>query len=393
MPVKRVKFFIFLKDVLLLAFTAFGGPQAHITLLFDLMVKKRKYLTEEELIELHALCQILPGPTSTQTITAIGFKLGGPNLAYLALLVWIFPAVCLMIAAAVAIAEFQQKDIPIYFTKFIQPMAVGFVAVAAFKISSKVVITKLGITIMIISAIISYFFPSPYLFPIMLFAGGSITASRFRSLERIHNKNRITIDWRNFLLWAGVFILAASLGGITRLLPVRLFENFYRNGSLIFGGGQVLVPLLFTEFVEYKRYLSSEEFLSGFALVQAVPGPTFSFTAYIGSLSMRQYGIFGEILGGFTAAFGIFLPGTFLIFFVIRFWGDLKQYRGIKASLEGINATSSGMVTAAALLLFQPIDSNFLNISIIILTFVLLMFTRLPAPFIIIAGLLAGFIA
>lgn len=392
MHAKRVKYLTFLNDVLILAFTAFGGPQAHITLLFDLLVKKRKYITEEELIELHALCQILPGPTSTQTITAIGFKLGGPNLAYLSLLVWIFPAVSCMIGAAIAISIFQQKEIATHFTKYIQPMAVGFVAFAAFRISSKVVITKLGTSIMIVSAVISYFFPSPYIFPVILFVGGVITSSRFRSLERIERKNKISINWSNFMLWGGVFLFAATLGALTRSLPVRLFENFYRNGSLIFGGGHVLVPLMFTEFVEFKDYLTPDEFLSGFALAQAVPGPTFSFTAYIGALAMREYGTAGEILGGVTAALGIFLPGTFLIFFVIRFWDSLKQYRGVKASLEGINATSSGMITASALLLFEPINSNFLNISIIIGTFSLLMFSRIPAPFIILGGLIAGFL-
>jgi chromate transporter len=191
MQAKRIRYIIFLKDVLFLALTAFGGPHAHITLLFDLMVKKRRYLTEEELIELHALCQILPGPTSTQTITAIGFKLGGPNLAYLTLLTWIFPAVCIMIAAAIIITDFQQKSIDLNFTKFIQPMAVGFVAFAAFRISSKVVITKLGVIIMVISAVISYFFPSPYVFPFLLFAGGVITSSRFNTLKKIENKSRI----------------------------------------------------------------------------------------------------------------------------------------------------------------------------------------------------------
>ena len=130
---------------------------------------------------------------------------------------------------------------------------------------------------------------------------------------------------------------------------LKIFENFYRNGSLIFGGGQVLIPLLFTEFVEFKQFLTSEEFISGYALVQALPGPTFSFTAYLGALIMREWGTGGEILGGFIAAVGIFLPGTFLIFFVTGFWEDIKKYRVIKASLEGISAVSSGLVIAAAL--------------------------------------------
>lgn len=384
------RYYIFLQDVLILAVTAFGGPQAHMSMLFDLMVKRRKYITEEELIELYALCQILPGPTSTQTITAIGFRIGGPNLAYLTLLVWMLPAVTIMTAAGVIISLLQEKSISISFTKFIQPMAVAFVAYAAFKISAKVVYTKTGVVLMIISAVISYFFNSPYIYPILLLSGGAVTSIKFKAHPK-ENIGRLKIQWANFILWAAVFIAAAILGGITRELPVRLFENFYRNGSLIFGGGQVLIPLFYTEFVEFKNYLSSSEFLSGFAIVQAVPGPTFSFSAYIGALSMREYGIAGEILGGFIAAVGIFLPGTFLIFFVIRFWEDVKKYRIVRASLEGINAASSGMVAAAGLLLFQPIENTLVNFSIIIGTFCLLMFTRLPAPFIILAGLLAGF--
>jgi chromate transporter len=175
---------------------------------------------------------------------------------------------------------------------------------------------------------------------------------------------------------------------------VLLFENFYRNGSLIFGGGQVLIPLLYTEFVEFKSYLSSEEFLSGFGIVQALPGPVFSFAAYIGALAMRENGILWQVLGGLIAAAGIFLPGTFLIFFVIRFWEQLKKYRMVKASLEGINAASSGLVIAAAFLLFQPLenDANVINITILIGTFILLMFTKTPAPLIIIGGLIAGLI-
>src|SRR5690606_283744 len=125
----------------------------------------------------------------------------------------------------------------------------------------------------------------------------------------------------------------------------------------------VLTPMLYTEFVEYKRYLSSDEFLSGYALVQTLPGPVFSFCAFIGSLSMREFGTGGEILGALISSIGIFLPGAFMIFFVIRFWDALKTFRAVRASLEGITAASSGLVITAAILMFQPLENNLLNIS------------------------------
>ena len=187
-------------------------------------------------------------------------------------------------------------------------------------------------------------------------------------------------------------VFAAVLGGITKYLPIRLFENFYRNGSLIFGGGQVLVPLLYTEFVEFKRYLTSEEFLSGYGFVQALPGPVFSFSAFVGTISMRDAEIWEKILGGFMATAGVFLPGTFFIFFVSRFWEELKKYRVVKASLEGINAVSSGLVIAATFFLFEPIVPTTLNYVIIIGTVCLLFFTKVPTPFIVILGLITGII-
>ena len=386
---KKVRYYIFLKDVILLTISAFGGPQAHFAMLLKLMVKKRGYLTEEELIELNALCQILPGPTSTQTITAIGFRIGGAGLAYLTLLVWMLPAVSLMITAAILINSYQTKNFSLEFTRFIQPMAVGFVTYGAYIIASKVVNTKTAGGLMALSAIVTYFISKPIALPLVLIFAGALTAFKYKQ-QAPEEKQKIKIKWGNFTLWGLVLIAAALLGAITNDPLLLLFENFYRNGSLIFGGGQVLIPFLNTEFVEFKGYLTSEEFLSGFGMVQAVPGPVFSFSSFIGSLSVRDMGIGFQILGGLVAAIGIFLPGTFLIFFVIRFWEELKKYRVVRASLEGVNAASAGMVAAAAFVLFEPIENNVMNVSVIIGTFVLLTYTRIPAPFIIIAGLLAG---
>ena len=150
--------------------------------------------------------------------------------------------------------------------------------------------------------------------------------------------------------------------------------------------------MLHAEFTVLKQNLTSEEFLSGYSMMRALPGPVFSFSAYVGAISMKDAGLGGQILGGLVSAFGIFLPGTFLIFFVVRFWDGLKKYRIVKASLTGINAVSSGMVIAAAFLLFKPLNPDLINIGIVIATFGTLMFTKVPAPLIIIAGLIAGFI-
>jgi chromate transporter len=395
--IQRVRYYIFLKDVLLLAVSTFGGPQAHLAHFHKILVQKRKYLSEEDLMELNSLCQMLPGPASTQTLTAIGFKIGGPNLAYLTLLVWIMPAVMIMTTAAIIMSNIQAKNWSIEFTRFIQPMAVGFVSYGAWMIIQKTVKTKTAIVLMIFAAVVSYLFQTPFVLPAIILGAGLLTSLKFRAQPK-EEKDKLKIDWSNFLLWAGVLIVAAILGGVTKALPIKLFENFYRNGSLIFGGGQVLAPLLYTEFVQYAKPLhyptAHNEFLSGYALAQAIPGPVFSFSSYIGALAMRseEYGIGGQILGAFMSALGIFLPGTFLIFFVIRFWNSLKKYRAVRASLEGITAASAGLVASSAIILFQPLENTFLNFGVTIATFCLLVWTKVPSPLIILGGLILGFL-
>ncbi|WP_234733151.1 chromate efflux transporter [Tellurirhabdus bombi] len=390
-PVRRIRYIIFLKDVLILACTTFGGPQVHLAMMLDRLVTKRRYLTEDELMELNALCQILPGPTSTQTITALGFKIGGPNLAYLTLLVWSLPAALVMTAAGIGIYYFQKNNIPLTFTRFIQPMAVGFLIVAGYRIARKVIRNQMDLVLGVVSALAAYAFPSPFVTPIAIVAGGLVTALTYQK-HQVMEKAPIRIQWANFFLWLGVFLVAAAIGAATRWLPIRLFENFYRNGSLVFGGGQVLTPMLYNEFVEFKHYLSREEFLSGLALVQTVPGPVFSFASYIGALSMRHDGLSGQLIGSLAATVGIFLPGTFLIFFVYRFWNQLKRYRPVRASLEGINAASTGLTAAAALTLFEPMSSTWHSVLIVIATILLLEFSKLPPYLLILGGLLIGFI-
>lgn len=389
----------------MLAFTAFGGPQSHLAHFQKTLVSRKRYITENDLLELNALCQVLPGPTSTQTLTAIGYKMGGPGLAYLTLLVWILPAVIIMTAAGFLVSSFEAKQISLEFTRFIQPMAVGFVSYAAYTISLKSVYTRHGIFIMIVSAVAAYFSRNPVVFPIILLLAGLLTAFKYKAHER-EEKKGWDIKWSNLWLWIGVLVFAAVMGGFTKknpdMIPIRLFENFYRNGSLAFGGGQSLTPMLHTEFVRFakiapgeaerKPYLNNEEFLTGYAVAQAVPGPMFSFTSYIGVLSMRKSGITGQLIGALVAAAGIFLPGTFMIFFMIRVWESLKKYRPIKASLEGITAANAGLVAAAAIVLFQPLDNTVMNFGFTIATFCLLSFTKSPSWLIIVSGLVLGLI-
>jgi chromate transporter len=386
---KKIRRLIFLKDVLILACTSFGGPQVHLAMFIDVFVKKRNYLTEAELLELQALCAMLPGPTSTQTITALGYKIGGPNLAYITLLVWITPAVAIMTAAAFGMTYLRNRDL----IRFIQPMGVAFIIHAGYVLGQKVIKNQTGIILMLVSALFAFYYQSPYVCPIALIVGGTFTSFNYKDYPK-QTKHKMVIPWSNFNLFWGFLLFLAVLGHFTDYQPIRLFENFYRNGSLTFGGGQVLAPMLYTEFVEFKDLVKKDDFLTGMALSQALPGPVFALTSYLGVLVMKGGTWYEQLLGSMVGAAGIFLPGTFLIFFVYRIWGQLKQFRGIRASLDGINATSIGLTLSAAFTFIVPMVQrvDYLGIITVLITLAIVQFTKIPTFFIFLGGLILGLI-
>jgi len=385
---KQIRSIIFLREILVLALTCVGGPQAHYTAFIKTFVQKRRYISESELIELQALCFFLPGPSSTQTLTALAYKLGGVRLALVTLLIWILPSTLVMIAVAWSISFINPQRVSSAI-QFIKPMAISFLFFAAYSIGRKVIHTKTSIVLLILSTSMAYIFRSPYITPLWIVLGGFATTYKFNQQEKVDHQP-FSIHWTHFILWAGIFLGAAILGFYTQSLPIRLFENFYRNGSLAIGGGHILKPLLYNEFVEFKNYLTRDEFLTGLGISELIPGPTFSFSTFVGALSLKEYGFPGYILGGTLATLGIFLPGTLLIFFVYRFWIQLKQYRVVRASLEGVNASSTGLTIAAGISLLEPLAADPVNIGIVAIAFVALLFEKIKPYMLIILGIFAG---
>ena len=392
---------IFLKDVIIYTFTAFGGPQAHIAILLREFVEKRRYITEEELMELNALAQLLPGPSSTQTLVGIAWKVGGLRLAIITFLVWILPSATIMCMAAISYKLFAGKEKFAEVLRFVQPVAVGIVAYATYTFAHKFLKTRISMMLAIGSLIATLILQNAYAFPLLILLGGIISSA----LETQPQENELrvklfsNVNPKKVTYFIGILLFFAALGALVNQtspfsLPIRLFENFYRNGILIFGGGQVLVPLMYTEFVELKHYLTNSEFLSGYALQQALPGPTFSFTSFLGGISMgnKGGGIWGQIIGSVVAVIGINSPGLILILFIVPFWNDLKKITRIKNSLSGINAVAVGFMATALILLAKPFGLHWLAYLVMAGTFLLLNFTKIKTPFIIIIGIVLGLI-
>ena len=400
-PIAAKKQWLFIRNVVLFTFTSFGGAQAHLALLLKYFVKNSKFISEEELLELNALAQVLPGPASTQTLVGIAWKVGKLKLAILTFLIWILPTAAIMTFAAISYALLDQKQKFSDILEYIQPIALGIVAYGAWQLGKKVLSSQVSIFLAISSVVATFVLRNAYVFPLAILVGGIISSAIETPEEETELRVKLfsNINPKKMIYFLGALLLFALVGAIINRtspfsLPIRLLENFYRNGILVFGGGQVLVPLMFTEFVEMKHYLPSSGFLSGFALQQALPGPTFSFTSYLGALSMKNfgYGVWGQVLGGLIGVIGINLPGLILVLFIVPFWDDLKKISRIRYSLSGINAVSVGFIIAAFILLLIPMGFNWLFLGIMVATFVLLNFTKVSPPVIVLAGILFGYL-
>lgn len=380
-------------------------------------VDRRKDVTKEELMEYVSFCQMLPGASSTQVLTLIGYKRGGVPLAVLTLIIWILPACILMGALSFLVSEIGAKNLSTSIFQFIQPMAIGFLAYAgikAFRIAVNNPITKI---IMLVTMSVTYlFFKTPWIFPLLIVLGG--IATNFSS-KRIPEKEKIKprqIRWTNMWVFVLVFVIAGLFSETARKQdwPHRkaynLFENFYRFGSFVFGGGDVLIPLMLDQyvarpsapkFIDTKHNIiriERDELLTGAGIVRAIPGPVFSIASFTGGMALKDEGKVQQLLGCVIGSVGIFLPSALLILFFFPVWQYFKKFVVVYRALEGINAVVVGLMWAATLYLLKDISIthfnivSLFNITIIGGTIIALHFSKIPAPLIVVMCLLLGLI-
>lgn len=381
----------FLKDVLICSLGAYGGPSAHYGVYTDQLVTKKQYLDEEELTELIALCSVLPGPTSTQTIVSIGYKVGGPILAFLTMLVWALPVLIMMTVLSFLTVIMASMNISLEGLKYIGPMAVGFIIMAAYRIDKKVVKNYKTLFLLIFSALVTYMIRAPWIFPVVLLFGGMVSIVTSKE-KNIWNHVKLNPKW----IYLIVFVLFAAgsllLAFISDNHLIDLFERFFRYGYLVFGGGQVVIPVMHTELVEVNAFMTNSEFLLGYGLVQGLPGPMFSFSAFAGGMASQGVSTAYQVAGAALSGLGIFLPGLLLIYFVYPIWENLKKIKAIKISLEGVNAIAGGLITISAVIMMQKNGISIENGLVTLVTVVLLYTKKVPAPLIVVLTLLLGFI-
>ena len=406
----------FLKAVFLHSVTAFGGPQAHLGMMMKTFVHRRPYVTEKELMEYNAFCQLLPGASSTQTLTLIGYKRGGVPLAVLTLIIWILPACILMGALSFLLKYIDQRQLGTNIFKFIAPMAAGFLAYAAFIAFPLAIKNTITRVIMLVGAAATYFlFGQPWVIPTLIIAGGVVTNLSRKRIPQVEQKPK-KIRWWNFWLFGIIFIAAGIISELARKddwpnrKPINLFENTYRMGSLVFGGGQVLMPMMYEQFTVRPEALKVKEknpnaiqidendMYTAMGIVRALPGPVFSIASFSGGMALKDMGTEMQIIGCLIGMVAIFLPSALLVLFFFPIWNNLKKYAAVYRSIEGINAVVVGIIIASTFYIMKDITfsgvkptSSLISVVVMLGTFLLLSFTRIAAPFIVLACFLLGY--
>lgn len=386
---RKTKFQVLIEILLVstrLGLTSFGGPIAHLGYFHEEYVLRRKWMDERSYADLVALCQFLPGPASSQVGIGIGAVRAGVAGGIMAFIGFTFPSVIALILFALLLQGYEIVDTG--WLHGLKIVAVAVVAHAILGMAQKLTpdiqrkslalfaligtllwhtaLTQVGI--ILVSAVIGY----------LLFKQQNV--DKEANIDIPISK---TFAYSCLLLFFGLLLLLPIIGRLTSNEWLAFFDRFYRAGSLVFGGGHVVLPLLEKEFVS-TGLLNKEVFLAGYGAAQAVPGPLFTFAAYLGAV-MKGW------QGGLLAIVAIFLPAFLLIFGTLPFWSSLHNNPKITGALSGVNAAVVGILISA---FYQPIWTSSIfeeiDFALAALLFYMLTFMKTPPWIVVITGAIGG---
>lgn len=376
--------FTIFKTFFYLGWISFGGPAAHIGYFRHTFVEKRHWLSDEEYAQLVALSQFLPGPGSSQVGFGLGYKQGGLAGACAAFFGFTLPSVIIMLLLALLSSQIMGNSWFEQVVHGLKLLAVVVVADAAWGMYQNFCRTRLTTALCVVTAFALLVFPSIATQMLLLLVAAVIGVA-FIKTGKVASPSEFKPSLWPLVMF--VLLLLVLPIAATQHSLFTLFNDFFQAGSLVFGGGHVVLPLL-QNIVGDK--LSQDAFLTGYAAAQAVPGPMFTFATYIGYVLHPQAPIFGALV----ATCAVFLPGFLLMLAVLKNWQQLANKPKVSGALMGVNASVVGLLVAA---LYQPVFSSAvssgLDVGLILCGFFLHKQIKLPILALVIFFMLAGFVS
>ncbi len=380
-------FLVFLR----LGCTSFGGPVAHIGYFRDEFVGRQKWVDERAYADLVALCQFLPGPASSQVGIGVGLSRGGLLGAFVAWLGFTMPSAFALIAFGYGVVAFQDV-VNSGALHGLKVVAVAVVAQAVWGMARGMCPDARRASMAVVAACAVLAVPTPLMQVGVIIVGG-LAGLVFLRAEETAEHVSLGINVSRNLAIASLTLFFVGLIGLPILASaypshtLALVESFYSSGSLVFGGGHVVLPLLQAEVVP-PGWVSNDAFLAGYGAAQAVPGPLFTFAAYLGTVlePMPNGGV-----GGLICLAAIFMPSFLLVIGALPFWDSLRRARPMQTALLGINAAVVGLLLAA---LYNPVWTSAIlspaDFGLAIAAFTLLVLWKLPPWLVVVITALGG---
>jgi chromate transporter len=374
-----------------LGLTSFGGPIAHLGYFHEEYVKRRKWIDEQSYAELVALCQSLPGPTSSMVGAAIGFVRAGLPGGVLAWLGFTLPSALALVAFAYGVGAFGVEG-GAGWLHGLKVVAVAVVAQAVWGMARMLCPDRERATLAILTAIIALAWPTAAGQVLPIVVAGLIGWRLFPPANTppgLHIRVPIS-QWVGMAAWVLFFGLLVALPLVRQVAAsqtVAVFDGFFRSGALVFGGGHVVLPLLQAEVVA-PGWVTNEQFVAGYGAAQAVPGPLFTFAAYLGfGMQPEPNGLAGAAM----ALIAIFLPGILMTLGALPFWDLLRSRGSFQSALRGVNAAVVGLLLAA---FYHPVWTSAIykptDFGLAILAFGLLAFWKLPPWLVVVLTAVGG---
>jgi chromate transporter len=374
-----------------LGLTSFGGPIAHLGYFHQEYVERKKWIDEQSYADLVALCQFLPGPASSQVGIAIGIARARILGGVAAWLGFTAPSAIALVAFALGVGAFASSA-DAGWLHGLKVVAVAVVAQAVWGMARSLCPDRERATIAVIASITTLVWPSALGQLLSIAAAGVIGGLIFPAqLLEAASHMRFPISKRaGIMAWIIFVSLLVGLPLIRQAWPshsLEVFDSFFRVGSLVFGGGHVVLPLLQAEVVA-PGWLTSEQFVAGYGAAQAVPGPLFTFSAYLGAMMGPEP---NGWTGALVALVAIFLPAFLLVIGALPFWDALRQTALFQSALKGINAAVVGLLLTA---LYTPVWTSAVrapaDFGLGLLAFGLLMFWKWPPWLVVVLTALGG---
>ena len=391
---KEFSFYKIFSEFFILGLYSFGGPTAHIGFFQENFVKRKKWLSEKKFMEFVSLSQFLPGPSSSQ----VGFLIGLQNGSYWGgLAAWLgftIPSAFLMILSALIIVSYTNTNGMNEAVKFLYGLAsvaIPIIAAVLINMGKNFCFEIKRLLIFFISFFTLLIWEFPFEQVIIISLGFVLGVffnlkdkatkdARPHIVEIIISKKNLNLLFLIFILVSIIFLILLPIINVYNdILYLQIFSGLYKSGSLVFGGGHVVLPYLEKEFV-FNKLISKELFNGGYGLAQALPGPLFTFASYIGTVIGASNGIYHALFLGIASLIFIFFPGLIIATLAINYWDRLMKFNWVYNGIHGVNSSVVGLL---CLTFFDILLSNYLGningILLIIISTLLIAFLKFPS--------------